>query len=174
MDILVKHFEKQKNKHVNDAQFHDAIMRAWYAFDKYYSLTDEVPVYAAALLLHPSRRKCYIDTNWKRSWVRSVLPKLKCLWEEKYAHIEEATGLTPLQQTHEPDEYGLLERDLNVVQTLADDWESFIAADADPTDASTKTALEWWCQEQQQIRYPRLSRMATDILSIPEMSTEAE
>ena len=50
MDILVKHFEKQKNKHVNDTEFHDAIMRAWYAFDKYYSLTDEVPVYAAALL----------------------------------------------------------------------------------------------------------------------------
>ena len=48
MDILVRHFaiEKQKNKHLNDAQFRDAIMRAWYAFDKYYSLTDE----AAALL----------------------------------------------------------------------------------------------------------------------------
>jgi hypothetical protein len=50
---------------VNDTEFHDAIMRAWYAFDKY-SLTDEAPVYAAALLLHPSRRKHYID---KRSCV---------------------------------------------------------------------------------------------------------
>src|SRR6267378_7585634 len=158
-----------KNK-VNDTEFHDAIMRAWYAFDKYYSLTDGVPVYAAALLLHPSRRKRYIDANWKRSWVRSVLPKLKCLWEEKYARNEEATGLTPSQQTHEPDE--LLEQDLNVVQTFADDWESFIAAD--PTEMSTKTALEWWCQEQQQSRYPRLSRMAIDILSIPAMSAEAE
>src|SRR5712664_4983785 len=29
MDILVKHFEKQKNKHVNNTEFHDAIMRAW-------------------------------------------------------------------------------------------------------------------------------------------------
>ena len=46
---------------VNDTEFHNAIMRAWYAFDKYYSLTDEVPVYAAALLLHPSGRKRYID-----------------------------------------------------------------------------------------------------------------
>jgi hypothetical protein len=118
---------------VNDTEFHDAIMRAWYAFDKYYSLTDEAPVYAAALLLHASRRKRYIDANWKRSWVRSVLPKLKCLWEEKYARNEEATGLTPSQQT-------------------------FIAAD--PTEMSTKTALEWWCQEQQQSRYPRLSPLA--------------
>ena len=68
-------------------------------------------------------------------------------WYEKYACNEEATGLTPSQQTHEPDEYDLLEQDLNVVQTFADNWESFIAAD--PTEMSTKTALEWWCQEQQ-------------------------
>ena len=127
-----------KNK-VNDTEFHDAIMRAWYAFDKYYSLTDGVPVYAAALLLHPSRRKRYIDANWKRSWVRSVLPKLKCLWEEKYARNEKATGLTPSQQTHEPDEYDLLEQDLNVVQTFADNWESFIAAD--PTEMSTRVVV---------------------------------
>jgi hypothetical protein len=32
MDILVKHFEKQKNKHVSNTEFHDAIMRAWYPF----------------------------------------------------------------------------------------------------------------------------------------------
>ncbi|PVH98899.1 hypothetical protein DM02DRAFT_680699, partial [Periconia macrospinosa] len=104
---------------------------AWYAFDKYYSLTDQVPAYAAALLLPPSRRKRYIDTNWKTSWVRAVLPKLQSLWEEKYAIVEEASSLTLPQLTHEPDEYDLLERDLNVVQTSADDWESFI--EADPT-----------------------------------------
>ena len=121
-------------------------MRAWYAFDKYYSLTDEVPVYAAALLLQP-----YIDANWKRSWVRSVLPKLKCLWEEKYARNEKATGLTPSQQTHEPDEYDLLEQDLNVVQTFAD-WESFIVAD--PTEMSTKTALEWMVSRATAIPIP--------------------
>ena len=147
-------------------------LMAWHAFDKYYLLTDQVPAYAAALLLHPSRRKRYINVNWKKSWVRAVLPKLQSLWEEKYAIIKEATALTLSQPTHEPDEYDLLERDLNVVQTFADDWESFI--EADPTEISTKTALEWWCQEQQRIRYPRLSRMAIDLLSVPAMSAEAE
>ena len=172
MDILVKHLEKQKNKHANNTEFQNAILMAWHAFDKYYLLTDQVPAYAAALLLHPSRRKRYINVNWKKSWVRAVLPKLQSLWEEKYAIIKEATALTLSQPTHEPDEYDLLERDLNVVQTFADDWESFI--EADPTEISTKTALEWWCQEQQRIRYPRLSRMAIDLLSVPAMSAEAE
>jgi ribosomal protein L37AE/L43A len=172
MDILVKHLEKQKNKHANNAQFQNAVLMAWYSFDKYYSLTDQVPAYAAALLLHPSRRKRYIDMNWKKSWARAVLPKLKNLWEEKYAVIDEASALTLSQPTYEPDEYDLLERDLNVVQKFADDWESFI--EADPTEISTKTALEWWCQEQQRTRYPRLSHMAIDVLSVPAMSAEAE
>lgn len=76
------------------------------------------------------------------------------------------------QPTHEPDEYNLLERDLNVVPKFANDWESFI--EADPTEISTKAALEWLCQEQQRSRYPRFSRMAIDILSVPAMSAEAE
>ncbi|KID93617.1 transposase-like protein, partial [Metarhizium majus ARSEF 297] len=172
MDILVKHFEKQKNKHANNIAFQNAILMAWYAFDKYYLLTDEVPAYAAALLLHPSRRKRYIDINWNKSWVKAVLPQLQSLWEEKYATIEGNAVSTLSKQTDEPDEYDLLERDLDVVQTSADDWISFI--EADPTEIATKTALEWWCQEQQRIRYPRLSRMAVDILSVPAMSAEAE
>jgi hypothetical protein len=144
IDILVKHSEKQKNKHANNARFQSAVLMAWYALDKYYSRTDQVPAYAAALLLHPSRRKRYIDINWKKSWARAVLPKLKNLWEEKYAIIEEANALTLSQSTYEPDDYDLLGRDLNVVQKFADDWESLIKAD--PTKISTKTALEWWCQ----------------------------
>jgi hypothetical protein len=132
------------------------------AFDKYYSLTDQVPAYAAALLLHPSRRKRYIDANWNESWVSTVLPQLQSLWEEKYATVEGDVAQASSKQAHEQDEYDLLERDLDVVQTSTDDWTSFF--DADPTEIATKTALEWWCQEQQGMRYPRLSRMAARIV----------
>ncbi|KID81254.1 transposase-like protein [Metarhizium guizhouense ARSEF 977] len=172
MDILVKHFEKQKNKHSNNIEFQNAILMAWHAFDKYYLLTDEVPAYAAALLLHPSRRKRYIDVNWNKAWVTAVLPKLQRLWEERYATAEADHISHSSEPTHEPDEYDILEQDLDVVQTSADNWASFI--EADPTEISTKSALEWWCQKQQRARYPRLSLMAIDILSVPAMSAEAE
>src|ERR1700719_4150715 len=89
--------------------------------------------------------------------------RLRFMW-----HCQPCSSIQPTK----PDEYDLLEQDLNVVQTFADNWESFIAAD--PTEMPTKTALEWWCQEQQQSRSPRLSRMAIDILSIPAMSAEVE
>lgn len=43
-----------------------------------------------------------------------------------------------------------------------------------PYDIGKTTALEWWCQDQQRKRWPRLSYMALDILSIPAMSDEPE
>jgi hypothetical protein len=86
--------------------------------------------------------------------------------------IDEASAPTLSQPTYEPDEYNLLERDLNVVQKFADDWESFI--EANPTKIFTKTALEWWCQEQQRTRYLRLSHIAINVLSVLAMLAEAE
>ena len=103
-----------------------------------------MPAYAAALLLHPSRRRRYIDINWKRSWIKSVLPKLQKLWEENYATIEDVPSSLELMQ--EPDEYELLERDLDVLKLTTvgkDEWEAFI--EASPIEITT-TALKWWCQ----------------------------
>ena len=50
--------------------------------------------------------------------------------------------------------------------------DSTVHTDGRGAKKRTQPASE--TQEQQQIRYPRLSRMETDILSIPAMSAEAE
>jgi hAT family C-terminal dimerisation region len=44
----------------------------------------------------------------------------------------------------------------------------------EPYDIGKMIALEWWCQDQQRKRWPRLSYIALDILSIPAMSNELE
>lgn len=49
----------------------------------------------------------------------------------------------------------------------------FISRSPTPLPPNT-TALEWWLREEQQHAYPRLSKMAIDILSIPAMSAEPE
>ena len=36
------------------------------------------------------------------------------------------------------------------------------------------SSLEWWCQTIQRSRYPLLSKMAIDIISVPAMSAEPE
>jgi hypothetical protein len=53
---------------------------AWGVLDKYYSKTDEVVYYAAALILHPARHTEYIKNNWPRKWSGPTLTKIKQLW----------------------------------------------------------------------------------------------
>ena len=55
-------------------------------FDKYYLKTDMSPLYAAALILNPSRRTRYIEINWPKKWAKPALEKVKKLWEK---HREE-------------------------------------------------------------------------------------
>ncbi len=44
----------------------------------------------------------------------------------------------------------------------------------EPYDIGKISALEWWCQDLQRKRWPRLSYIAIDILSIPAISDEPE
>lgn len=75
-----------------------------------------------------------------------------------------------------PNQLAILSKKLEVRTINAnvkDDFTSFINSDATdiPPDC---TPLEWWCQPQQRKQYPKLSRMAISILSIPAESSEPE
>jgi hypothetical protein len=61
MDGLLSHFEKAK-LHYSAPEFYDCRMlhsleMGWFILDKYYTMSDEAPVYVAALLLDPRCRK---------------------------------------------------------------------------------------------------------------------
>ena len=60
IDILHKHYQLAFKKFRNKQQLLGCILTSWYVFDKYYQLSDENPIYAAALILHPSQRKAHI------------------------------------------------------------------------------------------------------------------
>jgi hypothetical protein len=147
-------------------------MTAWYAFDKYYSKTDETSVYAAAMILHPSRRKQYIKQNWDKKYHKLSFDAVKELWLESYKD-KVATSQSYSGPTQEPDQYDLFARDLDVtINPLSEDeYESF--ANGTPISV-TGSALNWWLESAQRKQYPALSQMAIDILSIPVMSSEPE
>jgi hypothetical protein len=56
--------------------------------------------------------------------------------------------------------------------TTNDSFDTFI--NAAPIHISSSDPLEWWCHSMQREAFPRLSRMAIDLLSIPPESTEDE
>lgn len=54
-----------------------------------------------------------------------------------------------------------------------DDFDSFIS-EAPIALAEGVTPLQWWCSDDVRRAYPRLRRMAIDILSVPAESAEPE
>ena len=68
-----------------------------------------------------------------------------------------------------------LKRSLQVDMTdLTDEDNVQLFINTRPIAIKPLTPLEWWCLPEQRQRYPRLHRMAIDILSIPPSSAEPE
>lgn len=175
MDVLHRHYTQAFQKYQNNPPLRSCIAASWAVFDKYYQLTDENPAYGAAMLLHPSRRMAHIKKNWPKSWHKPVLDGVTKYWEDHYQKLPISTTTPELRdKLQPPDEYDLLARELDVVSPALnklDEYQSFITQTPVAIDCSP---LDWWLREEQQQRYPRLSRMAVDILSVPAMSAEPE
>lgn len=157
-----------------------AIEMGWFILDKYYALTDEAPVYTAALLLHPSRRLQYLKRNWPPLWHDAAVERAIRVWDQDYKNIVPSAekDLVPPPSPileREPTQLQRLKQRLQPKPTTSPDQDSFDAfINSEPIDIGSCTALEWWCQPEQRRRYPRLHRMAIDILSVAPESAEAE
>lgn len=152
-----------------------AINMGWFIIDKYYSMTEDVPAYAAALLLDPSNRSAYIKKNWPKEWHNNAISGAQAIWEEEYNIELPSRPLAAPSREREGNKLAQLARNMKVTTDVQrfeeDDFMAFIAADPIEIDS---TPLEWWCASEQQRKYPRLSRMAIAILSISPESSEPE
>jgi hypothetical protein len=52
MEFILKHFEKGKITHANDAFLSPCINSGWAKLEKYYCLTDKSPAYVATVVLN--------------------------------------------------------------------------------------------------------------------------
>ncbi|KAK2684927.1 hypothetical protein QWA68_016626 [Fusarium oxysporum] len=68
MGGLLRHYEKNKEHYSKPEMFDRRILHSiemgWFILDKYYTMTEDALVYAAALLLDPSKRIRYIERHW--------------------------------------------------------------------------------------------------------------
>ena len=138
-------------------------------------------MYAAALILHPNSRIKYIRANWPRKWITPTIKKVTKLWEQyrdKYV-VESLSGplydKQPEEKEKELDEFDQIAQGLrNYTRPSSQDEFEDYCAEAVYDIGDKISALQWWRQDAQIRRWPRLSRMAVDILSIPAMSDKAE
>jgi hypothetical protein len=155
-----------------------SIKMGWFVLSKYYGLSDISPVYAAAILLHPSKRRRYIKRQWEKDWQQPVINTVEKLWMDNYKGRSMELSISEIRiQTSATisTELDKLRAELDVIDNntggIDDDLHHFIN---DRPIRITSTPLEWWCTTAQIRRYPRFFRMAIDILSIPPMSDETE
>jgi hypothetical protein len=151
----------------------------WFMLDKYYTMTEDAPVYAAALLLDPSKRMKYIERHWPEPWHDNAISGARAIWEEEYkTHSEsgpiEVAGEMSTSHKRQRNEWDSLLEEMEVTEDMGnsvDDFEDFIKA---PPIKISGSPLQWWCHRDQRKNYPQLGRMATDILSIAPESTDPE
>jgi hypothetical protein len=136
-------------------------------------------LYAAALVLHPTHRTEYIKANWPSEWIKPILQNVTKLWElyrdqPSVSIVSMSHDNLETEKEKELDEFDQIAQDLRKYTRSASQDEFQDYCSREPHDIEKMTALEWWCQDQQRKRWPKLSYMALDILSIPAMSDEPE
>jgi hypothetical protein len=63
MDFILGKFEEGKKQFKNHPQLSKMFNSGWSKLDKYYQMTDETPIYTAALVLNPWYKWAYINNN---------------------------------------------------------------------------------------------------------------
>lgn len=140
----------------------------------YYSLTDKVVVYGAALLLAPHRRDAYLKREWKTDWKKKTIDATRRHWVNQYKDKYTADEILDSEDRNkEPDAYDLFER-AHAMNSFVDEFEHFINSPPLAKLPTGTSSLDWWLQPANRQAYPSLSRMAIEILSIPAMSAEPE
>ena len=172
LDSLSEHFKEQAAKHKLNTSFSESIITGWYAFDKYYKLIDQSAAYTAAILLHPTYRRSYLQHAWKRDWIEAGVNRTRALWLQSYKKEPEQVNIegTKLLSFHDK-RMAEIDAKQRHGKGAKDEFERFIIA---PSHQIEGSVLNWWLETAQQTTYPQLSRMAIDILSAPLMSAESE
>jgi hypothetical protein len=156
--------------------------------EKYYTHFEDSPYYVMAIILCPSRRTKWILDNWAADRAQKAVRFAKYLWEKHrdkpllYATaIEEQLQIEQKHRTKKdrekkassqnPFERIKEQRNQSSRPKSHDEYEDFnMEVSYDPGIAP----LEWWLQDVQRKRWPRLSLLAIEIFTIPAMSDEPE
>ena len=168
IDYLIDHLKAAKIKYASNPQMNSSVLTAWFTFDKYYSIADDTPAYAAAMVLHPSYKMQYILNNWEEAWISHAQTSVRRLWEIEYSRPSNlSTDEAALKDSYD----AFLRKAQSSSTSYSDELDQYLASG--PIQL-TSTPLQWWLQDIQRYTFPNLSRMAIDILSIPAMAAEPE
>jgi hypothetical protein len=138
----------------------------------YYSKLDDSPAYYAATILHP-RYKRYCDLMWEPAWLESNNCSFQALWAE-YKVLPRPRTHIRRRATNIDEAIDSIVDEGNWGDDADDEFEQWKRCEpvAPKGSEDAKNPIKYWINLRD--RYPNLSKLALDILSIPASSCECE
>jgi hypothetical protein len=145
---------------------------AWKKLDQYYQMTDQSPVYVAAVVLHPAYTWKWLRSEWKnrQDWITISEAAVRNFWLSGYANLT-VEPLPTAEATAWMDAALSSDEDGDISAPEIDEYSRWCVEGRVP---DVYHPLEFWSKARIKHSYPRLSRMARDLFTIPAMSDEPE
>jgi len=68
MDFLLSRYEAATKEFKNNRLILPCLCTGWEKLAKYYHLSDQMPVYIAAIVLYSELKFAYLDRHWEKKW----------------------------------------------------------------------------------------------------------
>jgi hypothetical protein len=139
------------------------INAAWQKLNEYYTLTDDTPIYRAAVFLHPLLKWRWFDRYWetKPDWRAAAREAIAELWKQ-YKPANDTNMMA--MQGDEDDEWSY--------HNNAADQLHLYEQEPYPKMLQKDSPIPYWISKRS--IWPELAQMALDIYSTPPMSDEPE
>lgn len=163
----------------------------WDKMNDYYTKLDETPAYYASAILNPVSRWAYFENTWtdkpQQPWLQGAKRMVRDLWEEEYKLLpiplilHEGPPYKRLKvmsalERHRAQRTSLMAGNSSSSQSALigghDEYDHWLSNPDAKNDPLITNPFQYWWERRND--YPRLSRMALDLLSIPPMSAECE
>ncbi|KAI1569536.1 Dimer-Tnp-hAT domain containing protein [Pyrenophora tritici-repentis] len=166
------------NAHDEAPEDHLAInlCAVWAKISEYYAKLDDSPAYYAATILHPYY-KTYCDTVWsdKPEWLVANNRNFRALWQLYSASPRKVRRPKVLTSDMDDAIDGLINPSASINNnTDHDEFERWKRSEprAEKGSNYANNPIKYWVELRE--RYPNLSKLALDVLSIPASSCECE
>ncbi|RYC77347.1 hypothetical protein BFJ63_vAg19779, partial [Fusarium oxysporum f. sp. narcissi] len=160
----------------------------WQKLNEYYEILSETPIYYTGLALHPAYRWKWFERNWtdRPEWIDEAKNMVHDVWRFEYREAalpgqepsavepvpkQRKTSDNPFQEYLKRNRYTAPEAGHDGL-TLGEDEYLHWITHCESGDGSINDPLAYW--HEKRFKYPNLSRMALDFLTIQPMSAECE
>jgi hypothetical protein len=162
--------------------------RALQKLEKYTQKLGTSPFYLAARVFNPQCRTTFLDDNddgekelfivrhlWNRYRDKTPLPSSSSTSHDIQSEEASEKEMSAFQRLRKKRvEKATRPQSQDEFETYIKDPPTRLNPDDLPPRTKRKTSLHWWCEANQRSRFPRLSSLAIEILSIPGMSDKPE